>query len=104
MINWQNILFFRILRIFWPKKWGCPDVPDIPRNYTPVTESSTPAQVRCLHARCDLDKNNLQNKKLNTFMAFQLNYFSLWSERKVQVRGGCRPLSASGMNPLNFIG
>ena len=35
MINWQNILFFRILRIFWPKKWGCPDVPDIPRNYTP---------------------------------------------------------------------
>ena len=35
MINWQNILFFRILRIFWPKKWGCPDVLDIPRNYTP---------------------------------------------------------------------
>ena len=31
----QFILFFRILRIFWPKKWGCPDLPDIPRNYTP---------------------------------------------------------------------
>ena len=32
----QFILFFRILRIFWPKKWGCPDLPDIPRNYTPA--------------------------------------------------------------------
>ena len=74
MINFQNILFFRIFRIFWPKKWGCPDLPDIPRNYTPVGPS--------------LQKNfgSIAKSKMAAAAAITTNYDIGHNLKSIQVR------------------